>query len=130
MPSSSQPFQICLLGPRLIEVKVSDGIELLEEHADAMHRVYAELSKGEPYALLVDKTNQYSYSFAFQRKVLDQPNLLAAAFVICQPAQHASIASLLAVAARIQAIPIEVFHDRQEALAWLASHGATSAAPT
>lgn len=124
-PSPPHPFTVRRIGPNLLEVKVSHEVELTGQHVDALHRANEAAAGGKPYAILVDRTNHYSYSFDALRRILDQPMLFAIAFYIGSESQRPALDTLLAFSNTTRKFPAEVFRSRKEALEWLVRHGAT-----
>lgn len=118
------PFTVRKIGVNVLQVKVEHEVELTESHVDELHRSNFEAAGGNPYAILVEKTNHYSYSFDALCRLLDQPLLFAMAFYLGSESQRASVETLLAFSAKTRKFPTAIFTSRREALAWLTQHGA------
>jgi hypothetical protein len=108
----------------VLEVKVEHEVELTRAHVDALHVANVAAAGGEPYAILVEKTNHYSYSFDALTSILEQPLVFAMAFYIGSEAQRPAVKTLLAFSEQTRKFPAAIFTSRREAIAWLVQHGA------
>lgn len=104
--------------PRILQVTVSEGVEIDLGIAQSFQSAIAELTH-EPTGLLVNKRNRYSLTFDAQRTVLSHlPNVAATALLV-----HSSISSRIAdtqlPVLRTAEHPVKVFFSRAKATTWL-----------
>ena len=115
---------IRMIGSNLLEVKVDHEVELTQHDVQAAHAKINVLSTGKPIALLVEKTNHYSYTFEARRIAYTNPLIFAIAYYISSEAQRGSVQTLLSISEHKHSYPIQIFTNRRDALDWLARRGA------
>lgn len=109
--------KIILLSDDLAEVIVDDGISMDTRMVDEYHQFLLEHLKA-PFSLLVNKINSYTYDFEAQQKLanLDQINKMA---VVSYNRITTAATEYLKELPVHQNWNLEIFTDRDTALAWL-----------
>ena len=118
------PLAMRRISSNLLEVKVDAAVELTQQDVRSAHAWLTRMAEGKPVAVLVVKTNQYSYTFDAMKGVLNHPLIFALAYHLASEAQRPSVETLLAVSENPRRFPVEVFTSRGEALDWLVRQGA------
>ncbi len=108
------PFgTITVRRPGFLESVMDEGIEIGErEAAEITSTLRDELA--QPYVMLVDRRNRYSLTHAAMQAIAAQENLVAMAILV-----YDRISASVAEMEKLYGIPLEVFTDREDALAWL-----------
>jgi hypothetical protein len=103
--------------PQICEVIINDGVEIdavmLEECHDFL-RSNTQLTS----ALLINKKNDYTYSFAAQQNLLDLPHIKAMAFVVYKDSTR-RVVELLSHVPKDYPWNMKIFTEYEEAIAWL-----------
>jgi len=111
--------EITILKPNLAEVIIDKDIEMDIEMVGEYHRfLLAHLE--HPFNLLINKRNQYTYTFEAQQHIgtLSQINLMA---VVAYNSITAMSTSCLIAIPRATPWNIQLFKEREPALDWLTS---------
>ncbi len=112
--------ELYLREPQMVEMCPRQGLELTPEDIDhAMTE--GRRAAGGPYALLVNRKNDYSLTLPASLKVGDDPNLIAFAYLVHSDHSRA-IAEYNVRMARRARCPMQVFTSRPAALEWLRQH--------
>ncbi|RCU50002.1 MULTISPECIES: hypothetical protein [Corallincola] len=105
------------LAPDIAEVIVDDGVEMTLSDVQAYHDcLLANFSA--PFRLLINKINQYTYTYEAQQGLADLPQIEAMAVLVYSKASMAAM-RVLQQQQRENPWHAEVFTSRREALAWL-----------
>lgn len=107
------------LDNKIAEVIIDEGVEMNDAMVDAYHAHLDDHYSG-PFALLVNKKNNYTYTFSAQQQLANLPNIRAMAVVVYRRSTEIATRALLNVK-RDHAWNLKTFYDRDEALAWLKS---------
>lgn len=103
----------------IFEVTILEGATIDEKNAAEAERFWQEL-RNEPYSLLVNNRNHFSYSFLGAQKIGEHSLEKKTAILIDNPiseSQMATVRGLKQMAGRWD--NRRVFHDRKEAMKWL-----------
>lgn len=112
------PFvQLIKLAPDLVEAIVADGVEM-DSAMVAQYHDWIRQHMADPCLVLVNKRNAYSYTFDAQREIGTIPQIKAIAFLTYSPISDVATENL-AEFPRSKPWRTHIFHDRDEALAWL-----------
>lgn len=117
---SNNKFEITRLTKTIIKFKVFDGIHLTLQDGEKIHQVMVELSKGDPYAVLMDASNFFSSTDQIRE-------LLASKEIVGLRYAAAGVVKLLSVRLMGQffinfnkpASPTKIFNTEEKALNWL-----------
>jgi len=109
--------EISILKPNLAEVIVDKNIEMNMEMVGEYHS-FLLTHLEHPFNLLINKRNQYTYTFEAQQHIgtLSQINLMA---VVAYNSITAMSTSCLIAIPRITPWNIQLFEERSAALDWL-----------
>jgi len=109
--------KIILLEDDLAEVIINQGVDLTEKMVDEYHDFLRNHLQA-PFSLLVNKLNDYSYTFAAQKKLGIIPEIQAMAVVSYKEATE-RVTQLLITIPREVVWNLRMFSERDLALAWL-----------
>jgi len=109
--------KIILLEDDLAEVIINQGIDLTEAMVDEYHD-FLRSHLQAPFSLLINKINDYSYTFAAQEKLAAIPEIHAMAVVSYKQATQ-RVTQLLTTIPREVEWNLQMFPERDLALAWL-----------
>ena len=101
------------------EVIVNEGVEMDDAMVDEYH-AYLENYYNRPFGLLVNKENNYTYSFSAQQRVADLANIKAIAVLAYRRSTEIATQALHNFK-REHEWNLKIFFDRMEALEWLDS---------
>jgi hypothetical protein len=109
-----------LLRPDVAEVSIAHGIEFDGAMVD---RLYDWLRQHTPpeRRLLINKANDYSYSFEAQHKLVQQSDVEQIAVLVRHQQSRDAIEMLRELAPR--PVKLQVFMERADALRWLGLEG-------
>ena len=105
------------LEKQIAEVIIEQGIEINDAMVDEYHRYLDKHYSGD-FGLLVNKINQYTYSFTAQQRLATLPNIKAIAVVVYRRSTEIATEALLNIK-RTHEWNLKTFYDRDEALSWL-----------
>jgi len=114
------PFaKIIILRDDIAEVMINDGVRMNEEMVEQYHDFLLSHLRA-PFSLLVNKINSYTYDFHAQEKLatLKEINVMA---VVAYNRVTKLTTETLASYPRDVKWNLEIFSNRDEALAWLLS---------
>lgn len=119
---STQPHRLsfCEFIPRtknITEVIVDENIELNDDMVDEYHNWLDNHHDGD-FAVLINKTNRYTYTFSAQLRLGKINKMKMAAFLVNDGAGETAVKALMGIKSRRQ-IPNNIFYDHAEALNWL-----------
>ncbi|MCK4838636.1 MAG: hypothetical protein KAS94_07505 [Desulfobulbaceae bacterium] len=107
------------LSDNIFEVTINHGTEIDKECAQEALIFWHELRK-EPYGLLVNSKNSFSYSFRGAQKIGAYPLERKTAALINDNISMVQMSLVLDMKKMAGYVGnIKVFHDREEAIAWL-----------
>jgi hypothetical protein len=101
-----------------VEVISDYGVEVGAAEIKEYHAFFDTLP--HPVGLLVNRVNDYSYSFDAQAKVATHKNMAAVAILVLEPEKKP--AAEFDVSVIEYKSPMQIFTNRSEALSWLNSH--------
>jgi len=99
--------------PNIMEIIIHEGVELRRSHIDIIEKGLME-RYGSPYACLVNRINPYSHTHASMERVAMMQDLTRLAILV-----YSSVAGHAAKVHQLYQDNLQVFDDREEALAWL-----------
>jgi hypothetical protein len=99
--------------PNIMEVIIHEGVELRAAHIEQIEKGLVE-KYGCPYACLVNRVNSYSHTHSSMERVAKMQNLTRLAILV-----YSSIAEHAAKVHQLYQDNLEVFDDREKAIAWL-----------
>ena len=99
--------------PNIMEIIIHEGIELRRAHIDMMEKGLLE-QYDCPYALLVNRVNSYSHTHSSMERITQAQNLTRFAVLV-----YSSVAEHAAKVHRLYQDNMQIFDDREEAIAWL-----------
>ena len=108
---------IKILAPDLAEVIVDHGVEMTGSMVDEYHD-FLRGHLSAPFSLLINKINEYSYDFSAQEKLAAIPEIDRMAVVAYKRAT-VNVTRLMTKIPREYQWQLEIFSDRNTALAWL-----------
>ncbi len=118
MKTTSLSFaEIRNIDPQICEVIINDGVEIDAAMVEECHeflRANAQLTS----ALLINKKNDYTYSFAAQQNLLDLPHIKAMAFVVYKESTR-RVVELLSLVPKQYPWNIKIFTEYEKAIDWL-----------
>lgn len=82
-----------ILADNLLEVTVDDGVEMSLEMIEECHQFIDKHFKGD-FGMLVNKINQYTYTYEAALSIASYDNMKAVAFVYYTPKSKKSVAIL------------------------------------
>jgi hypothetical protein len=103
-----------------IEVISDYGVEVGATEIQEYHAFFDTLP--HPVGILVNRMNDYSYSFDAQAKIATHKNMAAAAILVLEPEKKTTAEFDVSVIA--YQFPVQLFTSRSEALSWLNSYTA------
>lgn len=108
---------IIRLSDHIAEVIVDEGVEMDLEEVEEYHKFLQDTFVA-PFAILVNRKNSYTYSFAAQQKLATLPQFKAIALLVYNKSAEISSQALRDIK-RDQPWNSQIFEDRDEALGWL-----------
>lgn len=117
---SNNKFEITILADRIFKLKPFEGVELDIDDVKEMRRVYLEFSKGKPFAVLLDASenfipNEEARALLASKEYTDKR--VAAAFVTTTLANR--IIGNFFINFNKPASPTKLFNDEASAFKWL-----------
>jgi hypothetical protein len=106
-----------ILEESVAEIIVDEGVEVSIPMVNELH-AYLLANLKAPFATLVNKIHQYSYSGEAQFKLGDLPELVAIAVISYSPITHTTTGHLATLPRKNQ-WNLKMFSERSEALHWL-----------
>ena len=124
------PFaKIIILRDDIAEVMINDGVRMNEEMVERYHDFLLSHLRA-PFSLLVNKINSYTYDFHAQEKLATLKEINAMAVVAYNRVTKITTETLASYPRDVK-WNLEVFSNRDDALAWLLSEqGKTGSDPT
>ena len=124
------PFaKIIILRDDIAEVMINDGVRMNEEMVERYHDFLLSHLRA-PFSLLVNKINSYTYDFHAQEKLATLKEINAMAVVAYNRVTKITTETLASYPRDVK-WNLEIFSNRDEALAWLLSEqGKTGSDPT
>lgn len=119
---TSHSLSFCVihhLDNQVCEVIVHEGVEMDDLMVDEYH-AYLEAYYDGPFMLLVNKENNYTYTFSAQQRVADLVNIKAIAVLAYRRSTEIATQALKNFK-REHEWNLQIFHDRNLALEWLES---------
>ena len=107
---------------QLCEVIIDKGVEMDDAIIDEYHACLNAKYSG-PLYLLVNKKNDYTYTFSAQQRLATLPNIKAIAVVVYRRSTEIATQALQNFQREID-WNLKIFHDRHEAIDWLESQSA------
>ena len=118
MPTHRLSFgTITILADDLAEVIVDQGVEMNEAMVNEYHE-FLRTHLTAPFSLLINKINNYSYNFQAQKNLAAIPEIDRMA-VVAYKRTTENVTRLLNKIPREYPWHLEIFSDRDTALAWL-----------
>jgi hypothetical protein len=115
------PFaKIIILREDIAEVIVNDGVEMDTKMVDEYHEFLLS-HLNPPFSLLINKINSYSYDFEAQMQLATLKEINAMAVVSYRRTTDISTEMLTNNVPRDTEWNLQIFQDREKALAWLFS---------
>ncbi|MDH3980578.1 MAG: hypothetical protein OEU91_08710 [Gammaproteobacteria bacterium] len=111
--------RIIILREDIAEVMINDGVVMDVEMVDQYHDFLLSHLRA-PFSLLVNKVNSYTYDFPAQQKLATLKEINAMAVVAYNRVSKISTQALASFP-RDPEWKLEIFPNRDEALAWLIS---------
>lgn len=111
---------VTLLRPDLAEVIVNEGVEMDMDMVDEYHVFLSEFV-AEPCGILINKKNQYSYTFEAQLAISNLEKIEAMAVLAYSEAARVATETLMKLPTH-QHWNLKIFSDRAAALRWLEQH--------
>lgn len=108
---------ITILADDLAEVVVDHGVDMTGSMVDEYHE-FLRTHLSAPFSLLINKINNYSYDFTAQENLAAIPEIDRMAVVAYKPTTE-NVTRLMTTIPREYAWRLEIFSDRDAALAWL-----------
>jgi hypothetical protein len=116
---------ITILAPDLAEVIVDQGVDMTGAMVDEYHEFLCS-HLNAPFSLLVNKLHDYSYDFSAQVKLAAIPEIDRMAVVAYKRATE-NVTRLMTKIPRHRQWCLEIFSEREAALAWLRDRVTASA---
>lgn len=118
MKTYELPFGIInILQDDIAEVIIHDEVELNVEMVDELHEVLLS-HLTEPFSLLVNKVNSYTYDFQAQLKLTNLEEVNAVAAVVYSNITKVSTETMIKLKKHEKPY-IRTFENREEAFQWL-----------
>jgi len=124
------PFaKIIILRDDIAEVMINDGVRMNQEMVEQYHNFLLSHLRA-PFSLLINKINSYTYDFHAQEKLATLKEINAMAVVAYNRVTKITTETLASYPRDVK-WNLEIFSNRDEALAWLLSEqGKTGSDPT
>ena len=124
------PFaKIVILRDDIAEVMINDGVRMNQEMVEQYHNFLLSHLRA-PFSLLINKINSYTYDFHAQEKLATLKEINAMAVVAYNRVTKITTETLASYPRDVK-WNLEIFSNRDEALAWLLSEqGKTGSDPT
>lgn len=107
------------LSANIFEVTINDGATIDEKCAEEAEIFWKNLRK-EPYGLLVNNKNRFSYSFMGAQRIGEHPLERKTAILINSPLSENQISTVMDLKQIGGTVHSKsVFRDREEAIKWL-----------
>lgn len=114
------PFaKIIILRDDIAEVMINDGVRMNEEMVEQYHDFLLSHLRA-PFSLLINKINSYTYDFHAQEKLATLKEINVMAVVAYNRVTKLTTETLASYPRDVQ-WNLEIFSNRDEALAWLLS---------
>jgi hypothetical protein len=101
----------------IVELVFAEGVEIVPADIDAIHR-WLDENLPVPYMIVINKVNQYSYSFEAQLK-LGQPEAMKAIAIVSHSAISTATQDHIQGIHALNPLNLQVFSCVEEALPWL-----------
>ena len=111
--------KIIILRDDIAEVMINDGVRMNEEMVEQYHDFLLSHLRA-PFSLLVNKINSYTYDFHAQEKLATLKEINAMAVVAYNRVTKLTTETLASYPRDVK-WNLEIFSNRDEALAWLLS---------
>ncbi|UCB54391.1 MAG: hypothetical protein JSW45_10645 [Thiotrichales bacterium] len=112
------PFaKIIILRDDLAEVMINDGVQMNMAMVEQYHDFLLSHLQA-PFSLLINKVNSYSYDFDAQEHLATLDEINAMAVVVYNRVSKITTETLASFPRDVE-WNLEIFPDREEALAWL-----------
>ena len=112
------PFaKIIILRDDLAEVMINDGVQMDIDMVEQYHDFLLSHLHA-PFSLLINKVNAYTYDFNAQQKLATLKEINAMAVVVYNPVSKMTTETLASFPRNVK-WNLEIFSNRDEALAWL-----------
>lgn len=108
---------VTLLRPDLAEVIVNEGIELDMDMVDEYHMFLSEFLK-DPCGTLINKKNQYAYTFEAQLAISNLEKIKAIAVLVYSEAARVATQTLMHLPTH-KHWNLKIFSERDAGLHWL-----------
>lgn len=99
--------------PNILEVIINEGIELRRSHIQQIEKAMLE-KYSCPFAALINRVHSYSHTHASMERIAKIQNVTRFAILI-----HSSVAEHAAKVHQLYQGNLQVFDDREKAIAWL-----------
>lgn len=109
--------KIIKLDADMAEVIVNDGIEYDMDMLEEYHAWICN-NMQTPSCILVNKVNDYTYTFEVQRKLAAIPEIRAIAHLVYSRASKLATQAMIDLP-KVAPWNTNIFHDRESALQWL-----------
>lgn len=107
------------LSDNIYEATINEGAIIDEDCANEAREFWFNL-RAEPYNLLVNDQNRFSYSFAGSQKIGEHPLERKTAILVDNPVAKSQASTVLELKKLFgNAENKKIFHKRDEAIAWL-----------
>ena len=114
------PFaKIIILRDDIAEVMINDGVRMNQEMVEQYHNFLLSHLRA-PFSLLINKINSYTYDFHAQEKLATLKEINAMAVVAYNRVTKITTETLASYPRDVK-WNLEIFSNRDEALAWLLS---------
>jgi len=107
--------QISFLDDFIIEVITNPSIEVGYSEIEEYHQFFNQLSN--PVGVLVNRSNEYSYSFEAIRNIRENDKMAAVAILVLEQSKVASAEYYASLSTSTE--PLKVFSQRNVAMDWL-----------
>ena len=111
--------KIIILRDDIAEVRINDGVRMDEEMVEQYHDFLRSHLRA-PFSLLVNKINSYTYDFDAQEKLATLKEINAMAVVAYNRVTKITTETLASYPRDVK-WNLEIFSNRDDALAWLLS---------
>lgn len=111
--------KIITLTDKISEIVIDQGVEMNDDLVEEMHDYFVG-HKQETTGLLVNKKNEYAYTFSAQAKIGDLPHIKAIA-IICYRQSSRITSELIAKLPRKHPWNFKIFDNYEDGLEWLKS---------
>ena len=109
--------KLIILGSRVVEIIVENGVYIEQSHVSLVHNIF-RVQFPEGAYVLINKINQYSYSFESQQLLFDPGIMKALAVVVYSDISERSMQLLLDLPNNGK-WNARLFNTREKATAWL-----------